>query len=308
MSAMMGVPTGELAPAAASGRPSALAAWLSVTTATFLWSSNVVAVKYILREFPAFPAGMLRISGAGVTLALWHAARRKPYSVRSSDRTALVQLGVVGIAWSFLLYTLALDHTSVAHAVFIGALSPMAVLLLARVGGQERFTWLKLAGLLVCLLGVLLLALDQTGATATHWRGDLMAFVGMWCFAFYTVRSKGLAGSYDSVSLNTYAFVIGALFCLPFLLWTGATVPWTQISWVGWAALVFSATFGSAGPYLTFYYSLRTLTASQAAAFQYIQPVLSTCFGVMLLGETFGARFEAGAALILAGMLLAERR
>ena len=130
----------------------------------------------------------------------------------------------------------------------------------------------------------------------------------MWCFAYYTMRAKGLAADYDSVSLNAYAFVIAALFCLPFLLWTRSTVPWEQISWVGWTSLIFSATFGSAGPYLTYYYSLRTLTASQAAAFQYVQPVLSTCFGVLLLGETFGPRFEAGAALILAGMFLAERR
>src|SRR5262249_16031459 len=130
---------------------------------------------------------------------------------------------------------------------------------------------------------------------------------GMLCFAFYTVRAKGLAADYDTVALNTYAFAIAVLFCLPLLLWTRSTVPWAQISAVGWSSLVFSATFGSAAPYLTFYYSLRTLTASQAAAFQYIQPVLSTCFGVLFLGEIFGSRFEIGAALILAGMFLAER-
>ena len=194
------------------------------------------------------------------------------------------------------------------HAVFIGALSPIAVLLLVRVEGQERFTWLKLAGLLICLLGVLLLAVDKTGGAGANWRGDLMAFAGMWCFAFYTVRSKDLAGTYDSVSLNTYAFVIAALFCFPVLLLVGSAVPWPRISWIGWSALLYSATFGSAGPYLAYYYSLRTLTASQAAAFQYVQPVLSTCFGVWFLAETFGSRFEAGAALILAGMFLAERR
>ena len=289
-------------------RPSTGRAWSSVVLATFLWSSNVVAVKYILREFPAFPAAMLRIFGAGLTLALWHVGQRNRWSVRRSDLAPLLQLGVIGVACSFLLYTLAYDHTSVAHAVFIGALSPIAVLLMVKMGGQERFTWVKLIGMLVCLLGVLLLALDQVGVTGTHWLGDLLAFLGMWCFAFYTVRAKRLAKDYDSVSLNTYAFMIAALLCLPLLGWMHASVPWTRISWMGWSSLVFSATFGSAAPYLAYYYSLRTLTASRAAAFQYIQPVLSTCFGVLFLGEIFGSRFEAGAALILAGMFLAERR
>jgi drug/metabolite transporter (DMT)-like permease len=309
MTAPTSAPTGTVAPAASeSGRPSVLGAWLSVAAATLIWASNVVAVKFILREIPAFPAALLRIISAGAILALWHAAQRKPFWIRPADRSSLLQLGVVGIAWSFLCYTLALAHTSVAHTVFIGALSPMAVFLLVRLGGQEKFTMIKLAGLVVCLVGVLLLAADKAGGAGAGWTGDLLAFAGMWCFAFYTVRSKRLARGYDSVSLNTYAFVIAALFCLPLLLWTAASVPWGRISWVGWSALAYSATIGSAGAYLVYYYSLRTLAASQVAAFQYIQPVLSTCFGVVLLGETFGARFEAGAALILAGMFLAERR
>jgi drug/metabolite transporter (DMT)-like permease len=70
---------------------------------------------------------------------------------------------------------------------------------------------------------------------------------------------------------------------------------------------MYSATIGSAGAYAAYYYSLRTLTASQAAALQYVQPVLSTCFGVFLLGETWGAGFAVGASLILIGIFLAER-
>ncbi|MBI3933563.1 MAG: DMT family transporter [Acidobacteria bacterium] len=298
--------TGAAAPS--PGRPSLLRAYGSVGAATLFWSSNVVAVKYILEDFPAFPAALIRITLAAVTLAAIRLAQRKPFSVRTKDRGVLLQLGVAGIAWSFLLFTTALAYTSVAHAVFLGAVTPLAVLLLARLEGQERITLMKLAGLLVCLLGVVFLALDKTKGTASHWTGDLLAFAGMWCFAFFTVRSKRLAEHYDSFSLNTYAFLIAAFFCLPFLFWSFSTVPWAQVSWVGWAALLYSATFGSAGAYLTYYHSLRTLTASQVAAFQYVQPILSTGFGVAFLAETWGVGFEAGAALILVGMFLAERR
>jgi drug/metabolite transporter (DMT)-like permease len=294
--------------APAPGRAAVVRAYLSVSLATFLWSSNVVAVKYIVREFPALPAGTLRILLAAVTLALIRIAQRKSFSVRREDRFTLAQLGSVGIAASFLLYTLAISRTSVAHAVFIGGLIPVAVLLLARMEGQERVTLMKLAGMLLCLIGVVILAFDKTGVTASHWLGDAMAFGGVWCFALYTVRGKRLSDRLDSVALNTLAFIIGAICCLPILALTASSVPWTQISWVGWAALLYSGTFGSAGPYLTYYYSLRTLTSSQVAAFQYVQPVLSTCFGVLLLAETWGVGFEAGAALILVGMFLAERR
>lgn len=297
-----------LATAPVPGKSALVRAYLSATAATFFWSSNVVAVKLILREIPAVPAGLMRVTLAAVTLAGIRMLQRKPFSVRAADRATMFRLGIVGIAASFLFFTSALAHTSVAHAVFIGALVPMAVLLLARVEGQERVTLMKLAGLTICLLGVVLLAFDKAFGASAGWLGDLLAFAGLWCFAYFTVSSKRLAEHYDTISLTTYAFLIAALFCLPFLFWSFATVSWGQISWVAWMALVFSATFGSAGAYLTYYFSLRTLTASQVAAFQYVQPVLSTCFGVLFLAEIWGSGFAVGAALILLGMLLAERR
>ncbi|HWP84581.1 MAG TPA: DMT family transporter [Terriglobia bacterium] len=302
-------PVAEAPPASSTPtRPALARAYAAVSAATFFWSSNVVAVKYILRDMPAFPAGLLRIALAALTLLCLRLAQRQPFSIRAADRGALFGLGIAGIGWSFLLFTAALRHTSVAHAVFIGALTPLGVLLLARWQHQERITAGKLAGLLICLLGVVLLALDKSHGAEAGWLGDLLAFGGMWCFAYFTVASKRLAAHYDAVSLVTYAFLIAALFCLPFLFWSLAAIPWTQLRLTTWLALFYSATFGSAGAYLTYYYSLRTLTASQAAAFQYVQPVLATCFGVLFLAESWGAGFALGAAFILSGMLLAERR
>jgi drug/metabolite transporter (DMT)-like permease len=293
--------------ASGSGRGSLVKAYLSLAAATFCWSSNVVAVKFILREIPALPAGLMRLLLAAPLLLLWHLAGRRKIRVPPADRRALLQLGIAGIAWSFLLFTLALSYTSVAHAVFIGALTPMVVLLLARLEGQERITPLKLAGITICLVGVALLALDRTGGAQSGLLGDMLAFAGLWCFSFYTVRGKRLAAAYDTATLNAYTFSIAALFCLPIFLWYAPGIAWSSITFAGWMALLYSASVGSAGAYAAYYYSLRTLTASQAAVLQYVQPVLSTCFGVLLLGESWGAGFAAGAALILAGIFLAER-
>jgi drug/metabolite transporter (DMT)-like permease len=250
----------------------------------------------------------LRITLAALTLAVIRLMQRKPFSAQAGDRGAILRLGVVGVGWSFLLFTAALAYTSVAHAVFIGALIPMVVLLLARVEGQERITIVKITGLVTCLLGVVLLAMDKAYGADSHWIGDLLAFAGLWSFAYFTVGGKRVADRYDSFSLITFSFLIAALFCLPFLLWAIMTVDWGPISTVAWLSLLYSATIGSAGAYLAYYYSLRILTASQVAAFQYVQPVLSTMFGVVFLAETWGAGFAMGAALILLGMLLAERR
>ena len=293
---------------AVPARAALLRAYMSAGAATFFWSSNVVAVKFILRDIPALPAAVLRVSCAALVLAAIRWIQRRPFTARAEDRRSLLRLGAIGIGGSFVLFTSALAHTSVAHTVFIGALIPMAVLLLARLQGMERITLWKLAGLTVCLLGVVLLAMDKANGSAAALTGDFLAFAGMWCFAFFMVTSKRLSPHYDSFTLVTYAFLVAAMFLLPFLFWVLGVVPLGQVHWTAWAGLAYSATFGSAGAYLTFYYALRSLAASQVAAFQYVQPVLATVFGVLFLAEGWGSGFVLGAALILAGILLIERR
>jgi len=77
---------------------------------------------------------------------------------------------------------------------------------------------------------------------------------------------------------------------------------------VGWSSLLYSAIFGSAGAYLTYYYSLRSFPASQVAAFHYLQPALATAMGIVVFHDSFTARFGIGAALILVGLAVAKRR
>lgn len=297
-------------------------AWLSALAATALWSSNVLAVKLALREIPGLPAAMMRITLAALALAAAHRWRGKSFALRRGELPRFVALGFFGIALSFTFFTTALDYTSVAHAVFIGALAPTVVLLLAVGAGQERFTRARIIGLAVALAGVVLLALDKTvlaggaGVVASNWRGDLLAVGGVCCFAFYTVRSKTLTAHYDSGTLNMYAFVFAALFCLPVLLWTllaaapwtGVGIAWRNVGWVAWTSLLLSGTAGAALPYVVFYSALQVLSASQVAALHYVQPVLATLLGVAFLGERLGTQFTIAAALILAGVLLAERR
>ena len=77
------------------------------------------------------------------------------------------------------------------------------------------------------------------------------------CFSFFTVRSKRFAVAYPSLQFTTFGISGAAAWFLPLLLWELSRLPWGEITWIGWSGLLYSATFGSAGTYLTYYYSLR---------------------------------------------------
>ncbi|MSO19215.1 MAG: hypothetical protein EXQ56_01940 [Acidobacteria bacterium] len=312
-------PTNNVEPM--NGSISARAAWFNASLATFLWAANVLPVKLALREIPGLTTALARVTLAGLVLIAVHLWRGKSFSLRRDELKDFLLLGFFGIAISFAMFTTAMQYTSVAHAVFIGALLPLFVLILACATGQERFTGTKNVGFIVAMAGVVLLAMDKTaiagadGAVASNWRGDLMALCGVSCFTFFTVRGKKLATRYDSGTVNMYAFGLGAAFCFPLLLWISATrTPqaldphWNQVSLVAWISLFLSGTLGSALPYFVYYKALRSLKATQVATLHYIQPVVATLLGVVFLHERLGPQFTIAAALILLGVFLAERR
>jgi len=276
------------------------------------WASNAIAVKLTLQEVPQLATVALRVTLAAATLALLHALSGGRFHLRTSEQGNFWRLSLSGIAASFFCYTLGLNYTSVSHTVFINALVPMAVLLVARIHGLETITPAKLVGLLLSLSGVLALAIDKTqtqsGGTGPGWSGDLLVMGSVWCFAYFTVESKKLASSHPSLEFNAFTFLGAALWLSPLLAVESFRVPWNQITWLGWSSLLYSGIFGSAAAYLTYYYSLRLLPASRVATFHYLQPALATALGVWIFHDRITVRFGVGAALILAGLSVAQGR
>jgi len=299
--------------------PSHRAAWFYACLSVTLWAANVIPVKLALREVHGLPTSLMRVTLAGMALLFLRTWRGQPLKLQGSLRE-FFSIGLLGIAVSFICFTTAIEFTSVSHAVFIGALLPLLVLGVVCIQGKERLSNGKMLGFILALAGITLLEIDRTvagesGLVTSNWRGDLLAVGGVCCFTFYTVRGKQLSARYDSFTVNTLAFGIGAALCFPLFLWIvftgwprGLVPDWSTISWMGWASIFVSGTLGSALPYFLYCRALQTLKATQVATLAYIQPVIATLLGVAFLGERLGPQFATAAAFILAGVFIAERR
>ena len=126
----------------------------TMMAATFLWSSNVVAVKFAVQELPQVTVAVLRVTLAAVTLVLLHLLRGGSLRLGKGERWSFLKFSLFGLSLSFLFFTVGVSYTSVSHTVFVAALGPLVVFLFARWEGQERITLVKVAGLLLSLAGV----------------------------------------------------------------------------------------------------------------------------------------------------------
>ena len=274
------------------------------------WSGNYIVGKIALREFSALLLASLRISFAGLFMLPLYAweNRRRAASWTRRDVRLLLYLGVFGVTLNQVFFVVGLSRTSVAHAAIIIGLTPMLVLLLACMRGLEHMTARKAAGMAIALAGVAVLKVfEPSSPRGATWLGDLFTFLAAVFFAMFTVAGKEATARFSSVTVNTFAYVGGALALAPVVLWRASHHALENVSSAAWLSMLYMALFPSVLAYLIYYYALKRISASRVSAFSYLQPVFATAMGVAILGERPGASVVAGGLVILCGVWMAER-
>lgn len=274
-----------------------------------IWSGNFIIAKVALRHFPAFTLAVFRLTLAMFFVVLFYlpvACHNFPF--QRSDWRKFVELGVYGVVFNQIFFVLGLSHTSVAHSSVIISLSPVLVLIIARLRGLEELTSAKVAGVAASFVGVAILSSEHgVSLRSPTLLGDLITFGGSSAFAYYTVAGKEVANRYSSLTMNAYCYLVAALLILPFTVWQGLRLNWHVVTTNGWLALLYMALFSSGVAYLIYYWALRRISATRAATLSYLQPVLATLLGVLFLSEHLSPRLFVGGAVVFVGVYLAER-
>jgi drug/metabolite transporter (DMT)-like permease len=271
------------------------------------WSMNFIVGKFALREFPPLLLSCIRTTLAGVCIlpVYYWAHRNKKETWTREDLPVLIFLGVFGVAVNQISFVQGLSRTSVAHSAIMIGLTPLMVLLIAAARRQERLTAKKLMGMALALTGVA--ALNQGGSGTATLTGDLLILLAGFTFAIFTVVGKAITVRHDSITVNTFAYIGGALTLAPATLWLTLTDWPAHTTGPGWAAVIYMALFPSLICYLIYYYALTYIPASRLSALAYLQPLIATGLAAPLLNEPVTRGLALGGGLVLAGVFLTER-
>lgn len=289
-------------------RPSNARLYFLLAWMVIFWALNYVIGKVALREFPSVLLACLRLQIAAVAILPIYLSRRRDRSEiwNSRELVRVATIGFFGLIMNQFLFVVALARTSVAHTALGVACAPILVLLLAAAIGQERITWRKTLGMLIAAAGVLILQIfKESGSTATP-AGDGYILLFACAFAFYSVKGKEITQRFGSLTVNTIAYVSGAIVLAPLTLWSSAHFDYARVSAAAWASLIFMAIFPAVLSTLIFYYALTYLPASRVSAVLYLQPLLATLLAIPTLGEPVGVSLAIGGILILIGVYITE--
>ena len=279
-----------------------------ISLMTFFWSINYVVAKIALRSFPPLLIGPLRAATAAVLLLPVFIFLR-PSSGERWQRRELIELallGVFGITLNQVFFVVGMASTSVAHAALVIATTPLQVLMLAAFRGQEKITARKLAGLGVAIAGIAVLNLG-TETRGASFNGDFFVFLASFCFSLYTVFGKEVTRRHNIITVNAVGYLAGALAGAPLLVQQSWNFDFGAVAASGWWSLAYMAILSSILCYLIFYYALNHLTATRLAAFSYVQPVIASLAGLLILREPITLPIAAGGLLVLSGVWVTGR-
>jgi drug/metabolite transporter (DMT)-like permease len=275
-----------------------------------LSAGTYIAGKRALAEISPVELALVRFALASVV----HAAlllRLRP-SIRRRDLPALAGLGVLAVAVNQVLFLAGLALSTPGHAALLYAMTPVFVLLVEWLRGRERATAHKVAGIAVAFAGtVVVLAgrgvLGLAGARDVL-VGDLLLLLAVIAWALYAVGGKAYAARYGGLATGSVTLVAGTVLCAPAGIAFVHLDRFARLSPLGLAALVYLVVVTSIIAWLIYYWALGQADASRVAVWSNLQPVLTALLAWAMYGESLTAPFVSGGAMVVAGVILAERR
>ncbi len=250
-----------------------------------------------------------RFVTASLLLAAYQSVRA-PGSLRVPLRDAgrFVLVSWAGHGLASMCFFLALRH---ADASIVGVLLytyPAIVAVASAVLWGERIGLGRTLALVVTFVGCALVVGAFGGVEATSVPGILLGLgAGLGYGSFTLLSSRFRRGHPRSVML-TYVLAADGVLTLTAALLTGADlspVGWSPALWGLLAAIILVPTFAAL---LLYFEGIDRLGASQAAIVSTFEPAFTVLLAWVLLGERLGALQLLGAFLVLAGVVLAERR
>jgi drug/metabolite transporter (DMT)-like permease len=281
---------------------------------TLIWSLNYVVAKIALRSFPPVFFACLRMMLAGALMSAVYGVwiRRRPAAAIQKwpwrDLLIVAGVGVLGMVGNQIFFVVGIDYTSVAHASLVIATTPVQVLVLAWLRGQERLNQRKAIGMALAVAGVAVLNLSPgRSARGASIVGDFLIFLCAFSFAVYTVFTKERLRRYGSIPINSLGYAVSTLLLIaPVWLW-GREFHYAAVPAVGWWMLAYMAVLSSVVCYMIFSYALGFLAASRVASFSYAQPLIASLAAWWLLGEPVTLAVALGGGMVLAGVWLTSR-
>lgn len=279
--------------------------------ATLIWAGNFIIARGVIKDIPPVTLSFYRWLSATVLL-LPFAWKYIPQSVQLvKERPWFFLLSAVTGVSMFNTFVYIAGHysTAINMALLGTCTSPVISVVLARIFLKERIPLLRVAGMIVCIAGVLLLLSKgdfQNLVSFRFTKGDWWILAAALTFAIYNTSVKKKPPSMAPVSFLFTVFLIGTLILVPFYFYEWEHKGGISIDLSNIGAILYLGLGASVICFLIWNKAIAALGSGRTALFGNLIPVFSSIEAVVLLNEKISTIHIISFILVVAGLVIAN--
>jgi len=276
-----------------------------------LYGLNYTIAKLVMNGNFIKPFGFVLLRVTGATFLFWLVSLVVPQEkIERKDFFKLFIAALFGVVINMLFFFKGLEFTSPIHASAIMTITPIIILVLSAYVLGEKITSLKIAGVVIGLIGALILTIYGKSARAGDNvpLGNLLIFLNAISYSVYVILIKKLTAKYHPFSFIKWLFLFGLIILIPFGYNELTEVQWeTFTPNITYSVLfvIIGATFGT---YLLNPLALNKLKASTVGIFIYLQPVIAGLFALYIGADFIDLLKISAMVLIFTGVYLVTKK
>jgi drug/metabolite transporter (DMT)-like permease len=295
---------------------SRLIVYSQLVVTMFLWGLAWPVGRVLVTGLPPISIAVLRYAIVVPVLftILWFKKTR--LSIRRQWTINLVVMGLLSTTLYQAFFLYGVTYAAASDDSLVIGVGPVLIAVLASFVLNEPLTRTKVLGLLSGLAGIAVISLLSPNTNVPNrLLGVTLVFGGATAYALYTVllrrfvatnRANNTEGALSSLSILAWISLFGWIFLIPFSLFEA---PWTY-NWSGtsWLGILYLALLSTVVGYFFYVEGVSKIGASRAAIFSNLVPVFGVISSILLLGEHASPWHGVSFLLILAGVVLVNRR
>lgn len=283
---------------------------LTALLVVMIWGETFVSTKMLLNA-GLMPADIFFYRFLLAYVLTWFVSYKRLFCRNLTDELTTFALGVLGGSLYFLTENMALVYSTASNvAILLSSCPLLTALLLSIFYKSERLSKKQIFGSLLAFLGMVMVVLNGQLILHLNPRGDALAIGAAVCWAFYSLLIKRVMHKYSSWFISRKVFFYGLLTILPYYALVSPLNTDVNILSrpVVYGNLLYLGAVASMFCYIMWNWTLSKLGAVKATNYLYLQSLFTMLFASLILHERITWMAIAGAAILILGMIRAERK
>jgi drug/metabolite transporter (DMT)-like permease len=266
-----------------------------------------VVVKVVVEVVPPLELVLLRYVIAILALLTIGLITKQSWRIEKRDWLLVFIIGLVGNTISIVTQEVGTLLSSAQMGAIITSTTPAFMVIFARIVLKEKITLKKSISVILATLGVGIIV-GNAHIGSSHQLGGVSLLIAALTWALMSVLIKRVPGQYSQIVITTYAVLVAIVLLTPVTISRLDELDFQAIMHPSiWGGLLYLGVISTACAFLLWNRGLQMLTASSGGLFFFLQPIVGTFLGWLILGEEIGLSFWIGTILIFTGVLLVIR-